>query len=99
MRDVDLTVESFDNPYSGDLSLLGTSNYNDIDIKSDLLLLGGDLSIEGWDIILEAGKILSTRDIDISAGIPDYQNATSIGPSGDVDIQAVSFTMWTPAAI
>jgi len=93
MRDVDLTVESFDNPYSGDLSLLGTSNYNDIDIKSDLLLLGGDLSIEGWDIILEAGKILSTRDIDVSAGIPDYQNATSIGPSGDVDIQAVSFTM------
>jgi hypothetical protein len=92
-RDADLTVESFDNPYSGDLSLLGTSNYNDIDIKTDLLLLGGDLSIEGWDIVLEAGKILSTREIDVSAGIPDYQNATSIGPSGDVDIRAVSFTM------
>ena len=77
----DLVVDSFDNPYSGSLSLLGKSKFDDIEINSDIFLLGEDLAIQGWNVTVAANKILSTRMIDIS-GAPNYETAASIGPSG-----------------
>ncbi len=91
--DTDLTVESFYNAdFSGDLSILGSSQRNEIKIKTDLLLKGRNLHIKGHLIIVDEGKFFSTRSINTS-GTPDYETAVSTGDSGKILIESFKMTL------
>lgn len=91
--DSDLVLSSFYNSdFNGDLAILGSAQRNEIKIQTDLLLKGRNLHLKGDYIIVDEGKIFSTRSINTD-GMPNYETVVSTGNSGAILIESTKMTL------
>jgi len=85
-----LTLDALDPGFTGSLIVNGNFGNDEAVVAADLVLPGGDLTINAEQITIDDGVTVSTRQVGGSRTPDDQLNAPSTGDSGSIFFYAVS---------